>query len=152
MFGALVAPTRRGRGDRVRRLSSWLGPWIAHLPAGLALRHRIGRVRRTLPLAVTACILVALAAPPSALGIATRACGMTQRDIGAIVRASRDVSCSQARRIIHKVIGGSRECYSAPGRFHPCTLEGFHCTAHFQGETSHARCVKRRGLITGRTR
>jgi hypothetical protein len=68
--------------------------------------------------------------------------------------ASHTVSCAQVRRILPKVINGSPQCYSGPGQFHPCRLEGFYCTLASgagSGESSTARCVKGRKLIVGRT-
>ncbi len=82
----------------------------------------------------------------------TRSCGSTSPGYPAEVRASQNVPCSQARRIIDEVIKGSPQCYSGPGRFHPCTLEGFSCTAQFRpGDWSRARCVDSNRLILGRT-
>jgi hypothetical protein len=82
----------------------------------------------------------------------TRSCGIINRGYPIQARATPNVSCTQARRILPLVINGSTQCYSGPARFHPCHLEGFYCTMHSgRFENSTARCVKGRKLIIGRT-
>jgi hypothetical protein len=110
-------------------------------------------------LLLTVAAIGAVAMIPAAAGarLRTRACGFTTHPgLPAAVRATRTVSCRQARRIMVIVNGESRDlrCYSGPGRFHPCTVEGFHCTLHNKPNTDigTARCTKgRTRLITGQT-
>lgn len=87
----------------------------------------------------------------------TRGCGSTRSGLPVSVRATRNVRCSTARHIISIVEGedaSDLHCYSGPGRFHPCHVEGFYCTMKSvpQTDISSARCTKgRRQLITGNT-
>ena len=106
---------------------------------------------------------VVLAVGLSAIAVAspaTRSCGTTQAPGYPIdVRATPNVACAPARRVIRVVYGeGSnvtiRQCYSAPGQFHPCHVQGFWCTmrSSTDSDTSSARCTKGRNeLILGRT-
>lgn len=80
---------------------------------------------------------------------ATRSCGTIWKGYPIQARASRNVSCGQARRILPKVINGSAQCFYGPAQFHPCRLEGFYCTQGGKGEQVTARCVKGRKLIVG---
>jgi hypothetical protein len=81
----------------------------------------------------------------------TRSCGEINQGIGISARATSNVACATARRVLPPVLLGSTQCYSGPGQFHPCTIEGFYCTEHYSPETgvSTARCVRGNRLITG---
>jgi hypothetical protein len=99
----------------------------------------------------------------SAIAVAsprTRSCGTTRAPGYPIdVRATSNVGCAPARRIMRVVYGeGSnvniRRCYSAPGKFHACRVQGFWCTMRSSrnSDASSARCTKGRSeLILGRT-
>jgi hypothetical protein len=68
------------------------------------------------------------------------------------VAASRNVSCKQARRLMHELLGGSKACYPHGYTANPgCTLEGFRCSAGYNTSTGITRgsCVQGRKLITG---
>lgn len=87
-------------------------------------------------------------------GPRTRLCGTSpSRGYPIVTRATPNIRCHVAFRIIEDVVDGSARCYSGPARFHPCRLYGFYCTAHF-GTADHAmgRCTKGpRELILGQT-
>jgi hypothetical protein len=68
------------------------------------------------------------------------------------VAASRNVGCTQARRLMHELLGGSEACYPHGYTAHPkCTLERFRCSAAYTARTgiTKGRCVKARKVITG---
>ena len=100
-----------------------------------------------------AAILLLIGASVSAASLRTRSCGVPKVTGYPIhVRATPNVSCAQAGRLMPEVIDGSR-CYHG-GRFHPCRLEGFYCTLQSASpnDQSSGRCTKRRNeLIVGRT-
>jgi hypothetical protein len=80
----------------------------------------------------------------------TRSCGVIQKGIGIFARATPNVSCVQARRVLPPVLLGSEQCYSGPARFHPCTIEGFYCTtSELSSGATRARCIHGNRLITG---
>ena len=113
-----------------------------------------GRRLTVAAVAVTAAFAVIPGA--AGAGLQTRACGFTTSGLPVTVRATRNVSCRQARRIMAIVNGETRDmrCYYGPGRFHPCTVDGFHCTLHNRPNTDigSSRCTKGRNrLITGQT-
>ncbi len=92
----------------------------------------------------------------SGASLRTRSCGPTPPPgFTVAARATPNVSCAQARRILKKVYGeNSSQCFSKAGQFHPCRLEGFHCTMRSKRRTdiSSAQCTKGRNrLILGRT-
>jgi hypothetical protein len=96
--------------------------------------------------------VLALAFGSSASGaLHTRSCGNIEKGIGIAARATSNVSCSQARRVLPPVLLGSNRCYSGPAQFHPCTVEGFYCTQHYSQSSgvSTAHCAKGSKLITG---
>ena len=80
----------------------------------------------------------------------TRSCGVIEKGIGIFARATPNVSCAQARRVLPPVLLGSKQCYSGPARFHPCTIEGFYCTtSQISSGATRAHCIHGRRLITG---
>jgi hypothetical protein len=117
----------------VRRIGSWQW-WIS----GIAV-------------VATAAWLV-VAAP--ALAAPTRYCGSMPRMISNSVYATSNVSCSQARRLMKQLLGGSRACSPNGYTANPtCSLEGFYCVAHYHpaAGTTTGRCVQGRRIITGIT-
>ena len=94
----------------------------------------------------------------SALGGTTAApaslryCGEAREMIANSVHASSGVSCSQARRLIKNLLGGSRACYPHGYTAHPsCTIEGFRC-GHVHKRPSGAsegECVKGSRRVVG---
>ena len=92
-------------------------------------------------------------------GLSTRSCGSARHMIQNHVMATLTVSCSQARRLMHELLGGSKACYPHGYTAHPrcklernpvLKLEGFQCSATYNSSTnvSKGRCVKGRKLIT----
>lgn len=100
---------------------------------------------------------VGLAVPAlSGASLKTRSCGSTRTGFPVSVRATPNVSCGQARHVMAVVYGetNSRQCYSHPGQFRQCTVQGFHCTMRSvpQTDISSSRCTKgRHKLVLGRT-
>ena len=105
-----------------------------------------------------ASVLLFLSLPAiSGASLTTRSCGQTSPPgLPVAVRATRNVTCAQARRIMKNVDGetNSHQCYSGPGQFHPCRVEGFYCTMRSTPGTdiSSTTCTKRRNkLVRGYT-
>ncbi len=118
-------------------------------PFDLAAASRAGKLVGRLLLATTAAWL---AVTVCALAAPTRYCGSAPHMISNSVYATPNVSCSQARRLMKELLGGSRACYPSGYTPNPtCTLEGFYCSAHYHraAGTTTGRCVKGRKLITG---
>lgn len=67
------------------------------------------------------------------------------------VYASGGVPCSQARRLMRKLLAGSSACYPSGFTDTPrCVLEGFHCSAHSHGpHLTRGVCVHRNRRIDG---
>ena len=91
--------------------------------------------------------------------LSTKSCGSAHHTIQNHVTAKLTVSCSQARRLMHELLGGSKACYPHGYTAHPrckldwsrvLKLEGFRCAATHNSRTnvSKGRCVKGRKLIT----
>lgn len=113
-------------------------------------------------------ILIVLAAVLTSCGaasqaIATRSCGSVLHMIQNHEAATPTVSCVQARRLMHGLLGGSEPCYGHGYTAHPSCrlagrpvvdnlrLEGFDCSATYNSsmEVSRGRCVQGRKLVTG---
>lgn len=95
----------------------------------------------------------------AASGLSTRSCRSARDMIQNHVMATPTVSCSQARRLMHELLGGSKACYPHGYTANPrcklerspvLKLEGFQCSATHNPSTnvSKGRCVKGRKLIT----
>ena len=119
-------------------------------------RQMRGKIMSWLCVASGASVALGLIPDTAVAHLHTRACGSTRSGLPVAVRATRNVSCRQARRIMGIVNGEGSDlhCYYGPGRFHPCAVEGFHCTLHNRPNTDigTSRCTKGRNrLITGQT-
>jgi hypothetical protein len=94
---------------------------------------------------------------------ASPACGSVPKMIQNHVAATQGVSCGQARRLMHKLLGGSKACYARSYTPHPrcelklrrvlrnVQLEGFRCSATYNPRTNvlKGRCVNGRQRVIG---
>jgi hypothetical protein len=92
--------------------------------------------------------------------VRARSCGSVPKMIQNHVTATWTVSCSQARSLMHELLGGSKACYPHGYTAHPrcklewsrnVQLEGFQCSATYDASTNvlKGRCVQGRKLVTG---
>jgi hypothetical protein len=106
-------------------------------------------------LAVGAIMATSTVAGLASAAVRTRTCGLTPPPPGypIRVRASTNVSCRQARRVVdvaYRVNGQRTQCTHR----HTCTVQGFRCVFSGHGpEFGHVRCTNaRRRLIIGGNR
>lgn len=80
-----------------------------------------------------------------------RPCGSFPNAAPNHVFATSNVACSQARRLMRKLLAGSQDCYPNGFTNNPrCVLEGFHCSAHAHGpHLTRGTCVHHRRRING---
>src|SRR4051794_35745669 len=110
-------------------------------------------MRRSLLLAIVAVLAVGTGWTDSSLAHAhtwpaNRNCGSVPRIAPNHVRASKHVRCTVARRMMRKLLGGSKACYGNGYTSHPkCHLNGYRCRAQFGNHSGKGRCVKGRGLV-----
>lgn len=124
--------------------------------------NHLGFTRRSLPIGtfyylssplwmrlVAALIVIVaatlLSAIPNSLGSSTRACGFVSYGIGTSVRATPNVSCRTARRVINA------EVHSSCAWGQTCTFLSYRCrTPRPKGNTViRTRCVRGNRMITG---
>ncbi len=96
-------------------------------------------------------MIAALAQPTLVLGAATRPCGATSNEyVQAPVRATPNVTCAGARRLILRFLVGDKPRCVFDNGIRPCTLERFHCTGTDRGLTLAVRCVRGDRVATSR--
>jgi hypothetical protein len=93
----------------------------------------------------------AVVARPSAAP-ATRPCGSAPGMAPNQVRASLNVSCTEARWLMKRLLGGSSACYPHGFTSTPhCKVNGFACSAHSPSAgTLDGRCVNENKLVLGK--